>query len=180
MFVSLLTGIYSSQFYTKIGACRHGEKCSRKHTRPSHSHTIILTNLYRPQDLGNQLDEAKKKDQEFENFYKDIFVESSLIGQVEDLVVCENENDHLNGNVYVKFAKEEDALRARDNFSSRWYNGRPVYCELSPVSHFKDAICRQHETKSCERGGMCNFMHSKAVPRDLQRQLILSQRKFRS
>uniref|UniRef100_A0A915AC15 C3H1-type domain-containing protein n=1 Tax=Parascaris univalens TaxID=6257 RepID=A0A915AC15_PARUN len=33
-------------FYFKIGACRHGEKCSRTHIMPSFSQTVLLKNLY--------------------------------------------------------------------------------------------------------------------------------------
>lgn len=128
------------------------------------------------------VDDAESKDdsKQFEQFYKDVFIECALLGEVQEVVVCENENDHLNGNVYVKFRTEDEAHTVRDNFSSRWYNGRPVYCELSPVSDFRDATCRQHDTRSCERGGNCNFMHAKPVSRDTVRQLQLSQRKFRS
>lgn len=33
-------------FFFKIGACRHGDKCSRLHNRPTFSQTILLQNLY--------------------------------------------------------------------------------------------------------------------------------------
>ncbi|CAF1592106.1 unnamed protein product, partial [Didymodactylos carnosus] len=33
-------------FYFKIGACRHGERCSRVHNKPTFSQTIIMKNLY--------------------------------------------------------------------------------------------------------------------------------------
>jgi hypothetical protein len=40
-------------FFFKIGACRHGEKCSRKHVKPNFSQTILLPNLYQnPANLG--------------------------------------------------------------------------------------------------------------------------------
>jgi splicing factor U2AF subunit len=37
---------YNCSFYYKMGACRHGEKCSRKHNRPEYSPTILLPNVY--------------------------------------------------------------------------------------------------------------------------------------
>lgn len=50
--------------------------------------------------------------------------------------------------------------------------GRPLYAELSPVTDFREACCRQHEIAECNRGGFCNFMHlrhpSRALKRDLQ------------
>ena len=33
-------------FYFKIGACRHGDRCSRLHNKPTFSQTILLQNLY--------------------------------------------------------------------------------------------------------------------------------------
>ena len=34
-------------FYLKIGACRHGERCSRIHHRPAFSQTILIKHIYR-------------------------------------------------------------------------------------------------------------------------------------
>lgn len=33
-------------FYWKIGACRHGDQCSRSHYKPSSSPTIVLRHMY--------------------------------------------------------------------------------------------------------------------------------------
>ncbi|KIH60460.1 hypothetical protein ANCDUO_09292 [Ancylostoma duodenale] len=33
-------------FFFKIGACRHGDKCSRTHIIPTFSQTVLLKNLY--------------------------------------------------------------------------------------------------------------------------------------
>ena len=35
-------------FYLKMGACRHGDRCSRIHNRPILSQTILLQNMVRP------------------------------------------------------------------------------------------------------------------------------------
>ena len=32
-------------FYLKMGACRHGDRCSRIHNRPVLSQTILLQNM---------------------------------------------------------------------------------------------------------------------------------------
>lgn len=54
--------------------------------------------------------------------------------------------------------------------------GRPLYAELSPVTDFKEACCRQHEIAECNRGGFCNFMHLKHPRRALRRELFEAQR----
>ena len=33
-------------FFFKIGACRHGDRCSRLHNKPTFSQTILLQGLY--------------------------------------------------------------------------------------------------------------------------------------
>jgi hypothetical protein len=33
-------------FYFKIGACRHGDRCSRQHNKPAFSQTVLLQNFY--------------------------------------------------------------------------------------------------------------------------------------
>ena len=39
-------------FYFKIGACRHGDRCSRIHNKPNFSQTILIQNLYQnPQNM---------------------------------------------------------------------------------------------------------------------------------
>ena len=57
--------------------------------------------------------------------------------------VCDNLGDHLVGNVYIKFRREEDAARAVADLNNRWFGGRPIYAELSPVTDFREACCRK-------------------------------------
>uniref|UniRef100_A0A673T167 RRM domain-containing protein n=1 Tax=Suricata suricatta TaxID=37032 RepID=A0A673T167_SURSU len=59
--------------------------------------------------------------------------------------VCDNLGDHLVGNVYVKFRREEDAEKAVIDLNNRWFNGQPIHAELSPVTDFREACCRQYE-----------------------------------
>ena len=81
-------------FYYKIGACRHGDRCSRKHVKPSYSQTILLPNLYQnPQhDVKNKMNAAQMQSH-FDAFYEDVWCELCKFGVVEELVVCDNNND---------------------------------------------------------------------------------------
>ena len=46
-------------FFFKIGACRHGERCSRLHNKPTFSQTILLQNLYlNPQNATQTVDKS--------------------------------------------------------------------------------------------------------------------------
>lgn len=164
-------------FYNKIGACRHGEKCSRKHIKPTVSETILLPNLYQNPKLNkNEGEELNPRQLEeyFEHFYKDIFIKFASIGEIRDLVVCENDNNHLNGNVYVIYREQESAYNAVLLLNQEWFGGRPVHCELSPVDNFPDANCRAYDTNSCTRGDHCNFMHVKRPRPDLKKMLTRS------
>jgi Zinc finger C-x8-C-x5-C-x3-H type (and similar) len=54
----------------------------------------------------------------------------------------------------------------------RFYAGRPINIEFSPVTDFREATCRQYEENTCTRGGYCNFMHLRPISRDLRKQLF--------
>uniref|UniRef100_A0A8C8RZY2 C3H1-type domain-containing protein n=1 Tax=Pelusios castaneus TaxID=367368 RepID=A0A8C8RZY2_9SAUR len=150
-------------FYFKIGACRHGDRCSRLHNKPTFSQTIVLLNLYRnPQNTAQSADGSHchvsdvEVQEHYDNFFEEVFTElEEKYGQIEEMNVCDNLGDHLVGNVYVKFRREEDAVRA----------------ELSPVTDFRESCCRQYEMGECTRGGFCNFMHLRPISRELRRQL---------
>jgi splicing factor U2AF subunit len=140
-------------FYFKIGACRHGEKCSRKHIKPKFSQTILLPNLYQnPANLPGCKLSKKELQQDFDLFYEDIFMELAKYGEIEEMHVCDNVGDHLVGNVYIRYKWEEDAGKAHDELNNRFYAGRPLYVELSPVTDFREACCRQYEMSECTRG----------------------------
>ena len=76
------------------------------------------------------------------------------------------------GNVYVKFLDEDAAARAAAGLQGRYYAGKPLVVEFSPVTDFKESTCRQYEEGKCNRGGFCNFMHVRSVHRDLRKQLF--------
>ncbi|KAJ4826120.1 hypothetical protein Tsubulata_029933 [Turnera subulata] len=166
-------------FYFKIGACRHGDRCSRLHTKPSVSPTLLLSNMYQRPDMitpgvdaqGNPID-PRKIQLHFEEFYEDLFEELSKYGDIESLNVCDNLADHMVGNVYVQFREEEHAANALKNLTGRFYAGRPIIVDFSPVTDFREATCRQYEENTCNRGGYCNFMHLKRIGRELRRQLF--------
>lgn len=164
-------------FYYKIGACRHGEKCSRKHVKPTYSQAILIPNMYlNPAHDPNCALTPEQLQQHFDLFYEDLFVElATKYGEIEELNVCDNIGDHLIGNVYVRFKNEEDASKAAEGLNKRWYAGRPVFAELSPVTDFRESCCRQYEMGECTRGGYCNFMHFKIPTRRLKKSLIASQ-----
>lgn len=166
-------------FYFKIGACRHGERCSRLHNKPTLSQTILMSNMYQSPAaaaIANptaQINTDPRAIQEhFEDFYEDIFEELAKFGELEGLNVCDNTSDHLIGNVYVKFREEESALAALNALSGRFYSGRPILCEFSPVTDFRESTCRQYEEQTCNRGGYCNFMHLKPISRQLRKILF--------
>ncbi|OBS66844.1 hypothetical protein A6R68_04615, partial [Neotoma lepida] len=150
-------------FYFKIGACRHGDRCSRLHNKPTFSQTILIQNIYRnPQNSAQTADGSHcavsdvEMQEHYDEFFEEVFTEmEEKYGEVEEMNVCDNLGDHLVGNVYVK----------------------PIHAELSPVTDFREACCRQYEMGECTRGGFCNFMHLKPISRELRRELYGRRRK---
>ncbi|KAF8948010.1 Splicing factor U2AF 26 kDa subunit [Podila clonocystis] len=166
-------------FYFKIGACRHGDRCSRKHVKPNFSQTILLPNVYHnPSHDANNNMTREEIQEHFDDFYEDFFVELAKYGEIEEMKICDNIGDHLVGNIYARYMYEEDAGNAVESLNNRFYAGRPLWAELSPVTDFREACCRQYETAECTRGGFCNFMHLKEVDRNLKKELYASQRNY--
>ncbi|KAF0045917.1 hypothetical protein F2P81_002446 [Scophthalmus maximus] len=172
-------------FYFKIGACRHGDRCSRLHNKPTFSQTILIQNIYRnPQNSAQTADASRcavsdvEMQEHYDEFFEEVFTEmEEKYGEVEEMNVCDNLGDHLVGNVYVKFRREEDAEKAVMDLNNRWFNAQPIHAELSPVTDFREACCRQYEMGECTRGGFCNFMHLKPISRELRRELYGRRRK---
>jgi splicing factor U2AF subunit len=169
-------------FFYKIGACTFGDRCARLHNKPTESQTILLANIYHTpynQYGGNSeplfnINDARSH---LDDFYEDVFIEMEQFGEIEEIYVCRNLGDHLVGNVYCKFYDEDDAMKALEGLRGRYYGGRPVAIELSPVTDFREARCRQYDVGECNRGGFCNFMHLGEPSRETQDKLFSWQRK---
>jgi splicing factor U2AF subunit len=75
------------------------------------------------------------------------------------------------GHVYAKYSDEEEAADALNIMNGRYYLGRRLEVEFSPVTDFREARCRDFDEETCRRGGFCNFMHIKPVPMCLIRDM---------
>mmetsp|Transcript_68792 Transcript_68792/g.151545 ORF Transcript_68792/g.151545 Transcript_68792/m.151545 type:complete len:252 (+) Transcript_68792:65-820(+) len=167
-------------FYLKIGACRNGERCNRAHIKPSSGHTILIPHMYPCIPEAMQVanddewdDETYARQQEhLEHFYEEVFLELAKFGEIEDMVVVDNVSEHMLGNVYCKYFNESDADKAAQQMTNRFYGSRLINVEYSPVTDFREARCRAfHETR-CSRGGACNFMHIKHIPKAVKRNIV--------
>lgn len=168
-------------FYFRIGACRHGDTCTRLHHKPSISQTILLQHMYHHPYQGLSPEQVTKIDQgavqqDFDEFYEDVFTELSKYGEIEDMMACDNLSPHMIGNLYVKYVDDTSAQRAFMSVNGRLYEGRPIQAEYSPVTDFREAQCRQFDLGECTRGAFCNFVHMKKPTRELQRKLFAAQR----
>jgi splicing factor U2AF 35 kDa subunit len=182
-------------FYFKIGACRHEDRCSRLHHKPAFSPTILLKHMYKNPPgvvsaaaggsggggmmpsaaLDNNTTgstNARQTYEDFLDFFEDVFLELSKYGRLEGLHVVDNLGDHMIGHVYAKYYDEEEAADALEHLSSgRYYDGRLLQVEYSPVTDFREARCRDFDEGSCSRAGFCNFLHVKPVHAGLIRAL---------
>lgn len=165
-------------FFTKIGACRHMDTCSRKHNRPPFSQTILIKKMYYNPliphvNAGNSAMNFPTivLQQTFDDFLEEIVEELSKYGKLLDVVPLENLGDHMIGNVYAKYEDEEDAEKALKAMDGRFYSGRPLVAEYTPVTDFSEARCRQYDEDICDRGPFCNFMHVRSPCKALRKYL---------
>ncbi|GFT87923.1 hypothetical protein NPIL_156461 [Nephila pilipes] len=158
------------QFFVKTGCCRFGDRCSRGHSRPSVSTTILIRGMYSHFSIGqtqredfdtdNSLEyEDKERYEDFKNFYYDVLPEFKKFGKVVQFKVCNNHEVHLRGNVYVQFSNEEEAVKAYQAFNGRYYAGKQLTCEFTNVIKWRSAICGLFFRKLCPKGINCNFLH---------------------
>jgi splicing factor U2AF 35 kDa subunit len=158
-------------FYFKIGACRHEDRCSRLHHKPAFSQTILLKHMYKnPNPVGvasaGPVLDSRQTYEDFLDFFEDVFLELSKFGRLEGLHVVDNLGDHMIGHV-----DEEEAADALENLQGRYYDGRLLQVEYSPVTDFREARCRDFDEGTCSRAGFCNFLHVKPLHMGLIRSL---------
>ncbi|XP_049743060.1 U2 small nuclear ribonucleoprotein auxiliary factor 35 kDa subunit-related protein 2-like, partial [Elephas maximus indicus] len=157
-------------FYSKTGACRFGDRCSRKHSFPASSPTLLIKSMFTTfgmeqsrmddYDPDASLEYSEEETyQQFLEFYEDVLPEFKNVGKVIQFKVSCNSEPHLRGNVYVQYQSEEECQAAHSLFNGRWYAGRQLQCEFCPVTRWQMAICRVFETQQCPRGKHCNFLH---------------------
>ena len=93
-----------------MGACRHGDRCTRQHHKPPFSQTIIIPHMWTNPlvavaaaggDVVAADDDAVQDG--FDEFYEEVFDELKNFGKIEEIHVIENLGDHMTGNVYVKY-----------------------------------------------------------------------------
>ncbi|XP_047620952.1 U2 small nuclear ribonucleoprotein auxiliary factor 35 kDa subunit-related protein 2 [Phacochoerus africanus] len=157
-------------FYSKTGACRFGDRCSRKHNFPASSPTLLIKSMFTTfgmeqcrrddYDPDASLEYSEEETyQQFLDFYEDVLPEFKNVGKVVQFKVSCNLEPHLRGNVYVQYQSEEECQAALALFNGRWYAGRQLQCEFCPVTRWKMAICGLFEIQQCPRGKHCNFLH---------------------
>ncbi|GAA6218845.1 U2 small nuclear ribonucleoprotein auxiliary factor 35 kDa subunit-related protein 2 [Lates japonicus] len=157
-------------FFLKTGACRFGDRCSRKHVYPTASPTLMIRGMFRTfgmeesrrddYDIDACLEHSEEELQEsFLEFYHDVLPEFKSVGKVLQFKVSCNYEPHLRGNVYIQFDAEEQCKEAFIKFNGRWYAGRQLHCEICPVTRWKNAICGLFDRQKCPKGKHCNFLH---------------------
>ncbi|XP_026681309.1 U2 small nuclear ribonucleoprotein auxiliary factor 35 kDa subunit-related protein 2-like isoform X1 [Diaphorina citri] len=157
-------------FYSKVGACRFFDHCSRNHIKPSVSKTLLLNNFFTHLSMDNksvreydtdinlEFDETEMH-KYFVEFYDDVLPELRSLGQVTQFKVCCNKSPHLRGNVYVSYSNEREALRAFYALTGRFYGGKQIRGQFCNVPLWSKAMCGLFMRNKCPKGGACNFLH---------------------
>ncbi|XP_017887929.1 U2 small nuclear ribonucleoprotein auxiliary factor 35 kDa subunit-related protein 1 [Ceratina calcarata] len=160
-------------FFTKTGACRYGDTCSRNHRRVCLSKVILVPGFYShfsleknsaeyDTDIGLEFESSETR-QHFREFYKDVVPELESFGRIKTLKYCCNTEVHLRGNLYVEYHTEREAARALRRLKGRWYAGRQLNCEFVNLKSWRSAVCGMSK---CPKGRACNFLHTFKNPHD--------------
>ncbi|XP_065164416.1 U2 small nuclear ribonucleoprotein auxiliary factor 35 kDa subunit-related protein 2 [Atheta coriaria] len=155
-------------FFTRTGACRFGDMCSRNHIRPTISNILLFKNFYSHYSLDTKENEHGDASLEFENqeiykhfqaFFNDVVPELENFGTISQFKVCCNKEQHLRGNVYVGYSSCREAMRSYRRFHGRFYAGKQLNVEFCTIESWKSAICGLFFGKRCPKGSVCNFLH---------------------
>jgi len=67
-------------------------------------------------------EELREAAHHFEEFFEEVFVEYAKQGEILDMIVADNIGEHMIGNLYVKFATEEQAEAVLRTMTGKYYN----------------------------------------------------------
>jgi hypothetical protein len=159
--------------YLKTGACRLGTQCVFLHKPPTTSRTVLLRGVWPgAASLGKQLvgDDALEADideterqNEILALHEDLSSELRSVGSsLRSVKILSNESPHLSGLVFVFFGAEMDAANAVATLNGRYYAGRQIQAELSPVQDWNQAVCAS--LPDCPKGASCTFPHVYETP----------------
>lgn len=165
----------SCPFYSKTGACRFGNRCSRKHDFPTSSPTLLVKSMFTTfgmeqcrrddYDSDASLEYSEEETyQQFLDFYHDVLPEFKNVGKVIQFKVSCNLEPHLRGNVYVQYQSEEECQAALSLFNGRWYAGRQLQCEFCPVTRWKIAFVGYLKCKSVQKESTATFFMCSEIP----------------
>jgi len=131
------------------------------------------------QQEGHKVDDEliAQAQEHLDHFYEEVWTELARYGKIEDMQIIDNLTEHMVGTVYVRFSNDGEASEAIKKLSGRFYGGKLIQCELSHITDFQDARCRQFDEGTCTRGLHCNFIHWKGINNKLKKKLIKHQKK---
>ncbi|KAG5487992.1 hypothetical protein GH5_08198 [Leishmania sp. Ghana 2012 LV757] len=173
-------------FFSKMGACRHGDQCTKLHYRPDTSPTVLFPMMYpnphaiehiKDREWNFELDKKYLK-KHFEHFYKEVWRTFMEFGRIAELRVVSNLGDHLLGNTYIRFEDPQVATRIVKELRGKKLNDIIVLPELSPVTNFAEACCKEDLENRCQRAEQCNYLHILKVSRRLLEKLEKEQSKY--
>ncbi|KAI8057710.1 hypothetical protein BDF22DRAFT_662074 [Syncephalis plumigaleata] len=167
--------------YAKTASCRFGIQCSLRHPPPPlSSKRLLIRGLFAtdrralPADLDDALEhDDDEEEQRYQHFYLDLVAELAKYGSITQFKVCRNKVDHLRGNVYIEYNREEEAAYAIRQLRGRWYAGKRLFPELVTMSPWSDIICTNNERGNCIKGDhQCQLLHIYRYRRNTSSSLV--------
>lgn len=153
------------QFFYKVGACRHYERCIRAHTLPSRSTVLMIESI-----IPSSADQDEEK---YLNTIRELFIEIALIKPIKEIVVSANTSLHLQGCILVSFNSFKDAETVLTKINSRYFAGKPVVAHYLPSGQISYSLCREGD--SCRRTLDCSYVHPKELPTSFWKELFSAQ-----
>ena len=153
-------------YYEKTGSCSRGELCNRVHRIYPLSRCLVFHHMFPDPTIfckmlpENVLEITEKEKQNLiDAFYLDVYLMLIRFGPIEDIIICSNHSDHLNGNVLVMFREVDGAQSALAALDNCYYAGRKIKITLAPITRLSNCLCRGIENGECINPISCNYVH---------------------
>ncbi|XP_055540263.1 U2 small nuclear ribonucleoprotein auxiliary factor 35 kDa subunit-related protein 1 isoform X2 [Wyeomyia smithii] len=168
-------GANPCSFFSKIGSCRYGLRCSSDHQTPSLSELILIPNFFAHPALDDQQhpeygnDLAIEFDEDelnrcYRDFFFDIIEEFEQFGTITTIFTCRNFEPHLKGHVFIQYNDMRSAAKAFQRMNGRFYASRQLHIEFRSPIAWTSAVCGLFEQSRCQKGKVCNYLHLMVNP----------------
>ena len=149
--------------FSKFGCCKFGISCKYKHKYPAFSSLLLFAKMYQEgQSSGEEKRRRGRENESYDSFFWDVVKEFEKYAKIKRFYVSWSDQNHLNGNVYVEFLSERDAITICKRFYARWFSCKQLFPSFIALKKdWNSTLCQKNRNSNpnpkCK--GDCRELH---------------------